>query len=228
MAYVSFHVVDGVDKGRSYLNLPTPVTIGREEGNAIRLNDERISRYHVKVQEDDGRVVLTDLDSTNGTCVNGEVIQLRLLRAGDRVSVGRSVLMFGNLDEVADLLRQEQANDQKREAPNSFWGFKTLAGGGTQGSVAVGSEDIEIFERDPPPLPEELSPAQAAQLSEVLDYLHRFLATATRPVTLPKEGHEARLPRLSWQQIQAAQLILARYSRSVGQPNSDTSITTLE
>ena len=52
-------------------NLATPITIGREEGNLVQLNDERISRFHVKIQEDDGRLVVTDLDSTNGTRVNG-------------------------------------------------------------------------------------------------------------------------------------------------------------
>ena len=44
MALVTFQVIDGVDKGRVFLDLPTPVTLGREEGNTIRLNDERISR----------------------------------------------------------------------------------------------------------------------------------------------------------------------------------------
>ena len=53
-------------------DVPTPLTIGREEGNPIQLNDERISRFHLKIQEDEGKLVLTDLESTNGTKVNGE------------------------------------------------------------------------------------------------------------------------------------------------------------
>ena len=39
---------------------------------------------------DDGDIILTDLESTNGTRVNGNVVQIRRLRAGDRVGVGRS------------------------------------------------------------------------------------------------------------------------------------------
>src|SRR5919205_818150 len=101
MAKVTFQVVEGVDKGRIFRDLPTPVTIGREEGNLLRLNDERVSRFHAKVQQDNGDIILTDLESTNGTKVNGTVVQIRRLRPGDRVCVGRSLLLFGSNQEIA-------------------------------------------------------------------------------------------------------------------------------
>src|SRR5438094_368652 len=100
MPTVTFRVIDGIDKGRVFRELDTPVTIGREEGNLLRLNDERVSRYHAKVQVDNGEVILTDLESTNGTRVNGSVITIRRLRPGDRVGVGRSLLLFGNEAEI--------------------------------------------------------------------------------------------------------------------------------
>ena len=75
---ITLRVLDGADRGRVYETLKPPVTIGREEGNTIQLNDERISRFHLKIQEDNERLVLTDLESTNGTKVNGEDIQLRI------------------------------------------------------------------------------------------------------------------------------------------------------
>src|ERR1700730_434040 len=101
MPSVTFQVVDGSDKGRTFRELPTPVTIGREEGNVLRLNDERISRFHAKVQADNGEIILTDLESTNGTRVNGNVVQIRRLRAGDKVGIGRSILLFGSEEEIA-------------------------------------------------------------------------------------------------------------------------------
>ena len=101
MPAVTFQVLEGIDKGRVFRELPTPVTIGREEGNVLRLNDERVSRFHAKVQFDNGEVILTDLESTNGTRVNSHVIQIRRLRAGDRVGVGRSLLLFGSDQEIA-------------------------------------------------------------------------------------------------------------------------------
>ena len=71
MSRVTLRVLDGADRGRTYPNLEPPITIGREEGNTIQLNDERVSRYHAKIQMDHEQVVLTDLESTNGTRANG-------------------------------------------------------------------------------------------------------------------------------------------------------------
>src|SRR5207302_5055364 len=101
MAKVTFQVLEGIDKGRVFRELSPPVTIGREEGNVLRLNDERVSRFHAKVQCDNGEIILTDLESTNGTRVNGNVVQIRRLRPGDRIGVGRSLLLFGSDAEIA-------------------------------------------------------------------------------------------------------------------------------
>src|SRR5436190_14623503 len=101
MAKVTFQVLEGIDKGRVYRDLPTPVTMGREEGNGLRLNDERVSRFHAKIQQDGDDIILTDLDSTNGTRVNNSVVQIRRLRHGDRVCLGRSILLFGSNEEIA-------------------------------------------------------------------------------------------------------------------------------
>src|SRR3954467_7345845 len=101
MKTVTFQVLEGIDKGRVFRDLPIPVTIGREEGNLLRLNDERVSRFHAKVQLDNEDVILTDLDSTNGTRINGNPVQIRRLRAGDRLGIGRSLLVFGSNEEIA-------------------------------------------------------------------------------------------------------------------------------
>src|SRR6187549_1359740 len=101
MPLVTFQVLEGIDKGRVYRDLPTPVTIGREEGNLLRLNDERVSRFHAKVQFDNGEIILTDLGSTNGTRVNGNAVDIRRLRPGDRVAIGRSLLLYGSDEEIA-------------------------------------------------------------------------------------------------------------------------------
>src|SRR3954466_14555974 len=101
MPPVTFQVLEGIDKGRIFRELTTPVTIGREEGNVLRLNDERVSRFHAKVQTDNGDIILTDLESTNGTRVNGTVVQIRRLRFGDRVCAGDSLLLFGSNEEIA-------------------------------------------------------------------------------------------------------------------------------
>ena len=56
----------GIDKGRLFRELPTPVTIGREEGNLLRLNDERVSRYHAKIQCDNGEIIVEGAPVSSG------------------------------------------------------------------------------------------------------------------------------------------------------------------
>ena len=100
MPTVTLRVLDGADRGKVFDELQTPVTIGREEGNAIQLNDDRVSRFHVKIQEDHDKLVLTDLESTNGTKVNHvPVIEYRLTN-GDIITVGETDVAFYEETEV--------------------------------------------------------------------------------------------------------------------------------
>ena len=166
---MTLRVLDGADRGRVFERLPTPVTIGREEGNAVQLNDERISRFHIKIQEDQGKLVLTDLESTNGTRVNGEDAQLRILRYGDVISLGRSVLLYGTREQIAgrlDALRDDGLHMTGEMDPSKFAqsGESSL-----DFEVRWGeSENLHstLHIPTPPELPEGLSPGQAAQLSE--------------------------------------------------------------
>src|SRR3954466_11078616 len=135
MRTVTFQVVVGVDKGRGFRDLPIPVTMGREEGNILRLNDERVSRFHAKVQLDNDDVILTDLDSTNGTRINGNPVQIRRIRPGDRIGLGRSVLMFGTNDEIAARAAAERPAARHAPVPQS----KTIPGDVTAGA-ALGFE----------------------------------------------------------------------------------------
>jgi pSer/pThr/pTyr-binding forkhead associated (FHA) protein len=101
MALVTLQVLDGIDEGRAFENVCTPLTVGREKGNLVQLTDERVSRFHLRIQEDQEKVLLLDLGSTNGTRVNGENIQLWILRPGDVIALGRTLLLFGSREEVA-------------------------------------------------------------------------------------------------------------------------------
>ena len=223
MKRVSFQVIEGVDKGRCFLNLETPVTIGREEGNAIRLNDDRVSRFHAKIQEDHGQLVLTDLDSTNGTRVNGETVQLRLMRVGDRINIGRSTLVYGTLEQIKSQLKQieeEEESGPTAEGDEDVIEVQTNPGS-DDFDFGEGEEGpVDVFRSDPPPLPVRLSPAQAAQLAEVIDFLHGGLADAIGGVQIPLGGTEAHLSLSHWQRVQALLTILSRYSRSISEPKS--------
>jgi hypothetical protein len=226
MRTVTFLVLEGVDKGRVYKDLPIPVTIGREEGNGLRLNDERVSRFHAKVQVEDGDIILTDLDSTNGTRVNGTAIQIRRLRAGDQVSIGRSMLLFGTMEEIAarraaavpanggaqaQTIRAEELAAASGRGPSVGTSDRTVGPNGTPNWTA--------FDDDIPPLPQKLSPAQAARLAEIFDYLHRGLTTSVENIDANEEGTEVRIGFGEWQTIQAVQMLLARYGRTIAEPD---------
>ena len=99
MISVTIRVLEGMEQGRIYAKLQLPVSIGREEENDIQLNDDHISRFHAKLQVDLGRVILTDLESTNGTKVNGHWIHMRILQVGDVISVGRCILLLTGYED---------------------------------------------------------------------------------------------------------------------------------
>jgi len=102
MASVTLSILEGLERGRVYDSLETPVTIGREEDNMVQLNDERVSRVHAKLQEDRGQIILTDLNSTNGSRVNGHPVQLRVLQPGDHLQIGRCTLLDGSDEQISE------------------------------------------------------------------------------------------------------------------------------
>jgi hypothetical protein len=70
------------------------VTIGRMADCDIVLKDKGASRRHAQLRVDDDVVTLTDLGSTNGTRLNGQHVQTRVLENGDKITVGTTVLEF--------------------------------------------------------------------------------------------------------------------------------------
>ena len=227
MRNVTFLVLEGVDKGRVFRDLTIPVTIGREEGNGLRLNDERVSRYHAKVQMEDGDVILTDLDSTNGTRVNGSAIQIRRLHPGDQLSIGRSMLLFGTMEEIA--ARRASAVPAHGEAQAQTIRAEELARASGRVFAAASNRIIDseqavktwsAFDDDIPPLPQKLTPAQAARLAEIFDYLHRGLTNAVENIESNEDGTEVRLGFGEWQMVQAVQMLLARYGRTIADPDN--------
>ena len=64
-------------------------TIGRAPENALHLDDPSVSGRHARLEQIGEDYQLTDLDSTNGTRVNGELITTTTLRAGDRIRFGK-------------------------------------------------------------------------------------------------------------------------------------------
>jgi two-component system, NtrC family, sensor kinase len=95
-------IIQGQSKGRKF-ELPDhePQLIGRSS-EAIQFDDNAISRRHAELTPDDGLWYIRDLDSQNGTYVNGTRIRDRTrLRAGDQIRVGQTLLVFGQTESKA-------------------------------------------------------------------------------------------------------------------------------
>lgn len=89
------HVIQGPDRGKKY-ELPPhePQLIGRST-EALPITDSTVSRRHAELTPDDGRWFLRDLDSSNGTFVNGKRIAGRVeLSPGDQIRCGSTLLSF--------------------------------------------------------------------------------------------------------------------------------------
>ena len=222
MGFVTLRVLHGADRGKIFDRLSTPVTIGREEGNSIQLNDERISRYHLKLQEDNNKIVLTDLESTNGTKVNGEDIQVRIVRYGDMIGVGRSLLLVGSRSDIDQRIaeiaaRLPQENDSHRQKIVD----KLDKIDGNDSDVVEDLQHVRspLLPVEPPPLPSRMSPSQAAEFSELLDYIQAVLREATESVVMRPGGEEVGLDFAQWQTVLDLQSRIASLLRQVGNPS---------
>lgn len=97
-------VIEGPDKGKRF-ELPAnePQLLGRSS-EALPLGDPSVSRRHAELTPDEGEWWVRDLDSQNGTMVNGRTISGRVrLRTGDTISIGQTTMAFGRSSIVDEL-----------------------------------------------------------------------------------------------------------------------------
>ncbi len=212
MQAVTLRVLEGADRGRVFEEVAPPVSIGREAGNSIQLNDDRVSRFHVRLQVDHGNLVLTDLESTNGTRVNGEDTQLRILRHGDLITVGRSTLLYGNREQISErMLKLDRPElERKLNAAKPENGDSDLPWQNDP------NYQLGLSESQPPDLPRGLSPGQSAQLAEMVEFLHLNLRKLVSEVEYGERCESVTLGLRHWQKIIDLQARLAEYLRRIG------------
>lgn len=91
------HTPENADE-RSFPLGTEPVTIGRSEELSISISHRSLSRHHARIEHSEGRYFISDLQSKNGTFVNGVKVQRQEIRAGDMLKLGDVVLLL--LDAV--------------------------------------------------------------------------------------------------------------------------------
>ena len=231
MALVTFQIVEGLERGRIFSDLPTPVTIGREEDNTISLKEEQVSRLHAKVQDEEGRVILTDVSSTNGTRVNGHPVQMRVLQIGDLLSIGRCLLVYGSPADLAEQI--EHSEDADPKLPNSV--EQTLAVNFADELHAASDsfrtngilQPRQLFPHGPPDPPRNLRPLQKAEISDFLAYLHAEFGDVLRtlkedPSNKKRKKKPVQLEWTSWQRLLKLEMDLAVYLRKIAEPEHES------
>ena len=83
---------------RGIANMPSleltgdSITVGRATSNTLVLNDLQASRQHARVDLENSAWSVRDLNSRNGTFVNGQRVTLQALRPGDQITIGETLL----------------------------------------------------------------------------------------------------------------------------------------
>jgi pSer/pThr/pTyr-binding forkhead associated (FHA) protein len=87
--------ISGANRGQSYV-LSEKTTLGRKEDNNIVLSSSKISKNHCVLEIKNNELIVKDLNSSNGTFVNGFLVQEKKLISGDQILVGNFVFQVVN------------------------------------------------------------------------------------------------------------------------------------
>jgi transcriptional regulator with AAA-type ATPase domain len=88
--------------------------IGRSGNNDLIVTDQKTSREHAAVYFDEGHYIIEDLNSTNGVYLNDKLIHKIILKSGDRIAIGDTVLVFTQKEPEISL-PEKQAFIQKSD-----------------------------------------------------------------------------------------------------------------
>ncbi|HKV03667.1 MAG TPA: FHA domain-containing protein [Candidatus Acidoferrales bacterium] len=76
------------------------VSIGRSPENALVIDNPAVSHYHARVFNEEGRLMLEDFGSMNGTFVNGQRVKMVTLKPGDSVGIGKHTIVVSESKEL--------------------------------------------------------------------------------------------------------------------------------
>lgn len=110
---ISLQVIEGPDAGRKKRFKTVRMVVGRGKDVDLKLSDQAVSRRHLELIHGDNGTLMRDLGGASGTKVNDERVEEKLLKHGDEIEIGRTVLKF--VDEI-EAVKQFRAEQDAKEA----------------------------------------------------------------------------------------------------------------
>ncbi len=111
------------------------ITVGRKEGNTIRLTERNVSRKHARILRADGAIAIEDLESSNGVRVNGTRIHgKQTLTISDRIQIGDYLI---ELKSDGDSASDAEGNSNAKTMPLPKTGSRGESEGGLRASSSI-------------------------------------------------------------------------------------------
>jgi pSer/pThr/pTyr-binding forkhead associated (FHA) protein len=139
----------GADGKHFIFSADRPTRIGRSADNDIVISDKSVSRYHATISLENGRYVVRDLESQNGTWVSGRRVGSVQLADGDRIRFGDAELALSNPERIAHSAPTDMPSTVKGEPPANtpWWRLRSVQAGAV--AAAVGGLALALAQRHP-------------------------------------------------------------------------------
>jgi hypothetical protein len=168
---MKFRFVRGRYEGRT-VDLHAGMKIGRAEDNDLVIDEDGVSRHHCRVNGSGENLKIEDLESTNGTRVNGErLTELRDVTAGDRIGIGGAVLLV--TDDAGNIPATAATGDMGKShllVGTVLGGLVSLlVFGGIAAGVYYGTDWARrpMVQREPDPSPEPVNGMEQLETMDV-------------------------------------------------------------
>ncbi|NOT58937.1 MAG: FHA domain-containing protein [Acidobacteria bacterium] len=140
----SLKITSGDQHVRTYEFTKAAVTVGRETENDIVLDDLRVSRHHLLFQAETNTLRVTDLNSGNGTYLNGQRMEIhtaRQLQEGDHIKLGSTVIEILDVDTARLTQADQGLQPLLQKLPSSI--YETVVSFGDQPAATLTKELLQ-------------------------------------------------------------------------------------
>jgi hypothetical protein len=215
MAYGRLDIFWPDGKFESHILDAASVSIGRSTGNTITLDTDTISRYHMSITFEEGQIYVTDLDSANGTFVDGAKLNSNspeLLEGVQEIQIGHLRMIFQPIDD-SPTLPMSAISDETQRIEKADVAFKLQVhgpeidvspGAYTSAEIAITNtaEQIQTFQIEVSGMPDgwirinrpniTLDPNETGQVLLNIKPLRRADSTpGTYPVKIAVRGKDS-------------------------------------